>query len=64
MNIARVDALYILCKIKKCAYRSKRTKNANPDSRQTNLNRMGITIQAIIFSGICVFDKFINTMTQ
>ncbi len=37
-------------------------KNANPDCRQTNINRMGYDILSTLPIGICVFSKFIKVV--
>ena len=41
MHFNRNNKNFTLLKIKKCGYRSNRTKNANSDSRETNLCEMG-----------------------
>jgi len=52
-----------IIKIKKCVYRSRRIKNANSDSRETNLNKKGIPKSPYLME-FAFLTKFANMVTK
>ena len=63
MGILTIFFIYCTSKIKKCANRSQRIKNANSSSRQTKFIQHEIYLHTII-NGICIFIKFKNDCMQ